>query len=97
MNRMEIKDLIPRRGVDTLRVDDSDELVVMDHGKVDMTGTTAEIFRRPDELAAVGLDVPQITRLINILKSSGADLPDDIFTVGRAAEVLTEKLRERGY
>ena len=75
----------------------SDELVVMDHGKVDMTGTTAEIFRRPDELAAVGLDVPQITRLINILKSSGADLPDDIFTVGRAAEVLTEKLRERGY
>ena len=28
---MEIKDLIPRRGVDTLRVDDSDELVVMEN------------------------------------------------------------------
>ena len=30
---MEIKDLIPRRGVDALRIDDSDELVVMEnHG-----------------------------------------------------------------
>ena len=31
MNSMEIKDLIPRRGSDTLRIDDSDELVVMEN------------------------------------------------------------------
>ena len=31
MNRMEIKDLIPRKGVDTLRIGDSDELVVMEN------------------------------------------------------------------
>jgi len=30
-NSMEITDLIPRRGIDTLRIDDSDELVVMEN------------------------------------------------------------------
>ena len=62
-----------------------------------MTGTTADIFRRSSELSAVGLDVPQITRLMNLLRAGGADLPDDIFTVGRAAEVISAKLKERGY
>lgn len=73
----------------------SDELVVMDHGTIHMTGTTAEIFRRSDELSAVGLDVPQITRLMNTLRAGGASLPDDIFTVDRAAEVLTGILNGR--
>ena len=73
----------------------SDELVVMDHGRVHMTGRTSEIFRRSGELTKVGLDVPQITRLMNILRNAGADIPDDIFTVDRAAEELTKLLAER--
>ena len=40
---------------------ESDSVVVMNHGKVTMTGTPAEVFSRSDELIAQGLDVPAIT------------------------------------
>ena len=49
----------------------SDEIIVMDHAKVKMQGTTAEIFARTDELTSVGLSVPQITELMNRVRERG--------------------------
>lgn len=66
----------------------ADELTVMNDASIYMNGTTAEIFRQSDKLSGVGLDVPQITRLCNLLRARGAKLPDDIFTVERASEVF---------
>ncbi|MBE6613650.1 MAG: energy-coupling factor transporter ATPase, partial [Ruminococcaceae bacterium] len=59
----------------------SDEIVVMNHARVHMQGSTAEIFDRAEELTAVGLSVPQITELANKLRARGLDIPNGIYTV----------------
>ena len=66
----------------------SDRIVVMKNGRVEASGGRTEVFSRSDMLIGAGLDVPQITRLWEILKDRGIELPDDVFTVERACEVL---------
>lgn len=58
-----------------------DRIAVMRYGTVFMEGNRSEIFARGDELTEVGLGVPQITRLMNILSDRGLDVRRDIFTV----------------
>lgn len=70
----------------------SDEIVVMNNAKVFMQGTTAEIFDRADELCEVGLDVPQITELMNTLRDRGLDVRHGIFTVEEARDELLRLL-----
>lgn len=70
----------------------SDEIVVMDHAKVKMRGTTREIFERADELVAVGLDVPQITEVMNLLRSRGLPVRNGIYTVDDARDEILRLL-----
>lgn len=65
-----------------------DEIIVMAHAKLFMQGSCEEIFSHPEELASVGLDVPQITRLAQLLRSRGLPLPGSIYTVEQAADAL---------
>ncbi len=52
-------------------------VIVMDEGKVLMDGTPAEVFARADELHAVGLAVPMVTRLGFRLRNKGiTELPE---------------------
>lgn len=72
----------------------SDEIVVMNHGKLHMQGSTADIFKRAEELTAVGLSVPQITELMNLLRSRGLDVPSGIYTVEDAKAALMKLKRK---
>ncbi len=65
-----------------------DDVVVMNHGKVTMKGTPAEVFSRADELIAQGLDVPAITKVARDLQREGIDIGLDIYTVKFAAHRL---------
>ena len=69
-----------------------EDIVVMSHSKVAMSGKRHEIFSRGEELEEIGLGVPQITKLMLLLKEKGIDLPLDVFTVDDAEAVLTERL-----
>jgi len=69
-------------------------VVVLNHGRVAMTGTVSEVFSRSEELTDMGLNVPQITLLVDKLKNMGIELPDGIFTVEKAEEIIAEKIRE---
>ena len=55
-----------------------DRVVVMDAGRKVMDGTPAEVFRRVDELRAIGLDVPLAASLAHRLRSRGVPLEGDI-------------------
>lgn len=66
----------------------SDEIVVMNKAKIYMQGKTSEVFTRAEELAGVGLSVPQITELMNKLKERGLDIPSGIYTVADAKAAL---------
>ncbi|MBP3736150.1 MAG: energy-coupling factor transporter ATPase, partial [Lachnospiraceae bacterium] len=49
----------------------ADRIFVMDHGKVAMTGSPAEIFSDVEKLRALHLDVPQATLLADMLREKG--------------------------
>ena len=66
------------------------KILVMNAGKVFCYDTVANVFRRSQELQAIGLAVPQITRVCDALRAKGVPLTDDIFTVEQAKQQLLE-------
>lgn len=70
-----------------------DELVVMSNGEIFMTGDRGSVFSEAERLTSVGLDVPQITRLMNLLEERGISVDKGIYTVDGAYEFLKNKLR----
>lgn len=59
----------------------ADRIVVMEAGRIVMTGTPAEVFQRVDELKAMGLSVPQAAELADRLRKRGVQVPPDVITV----------------
>ena len=70
-------------------------LIVMNDGRVAMSGTPAEVFSHAQELEAIGLDVPELTRVFLELRRRGVDVPTAIFTPQQAAQVILQ-LRQGG-
>ena len=69
-----------------------EELIVMSHSKVAMSGKRHEVFSRGEELEAIGLGVPQMTRLVMLLRQGGVDISPDIYTVEDAERALAKLL-----
>ena len=65
-----------------------DRVVVMNEGEIAMSGTRNEVFARGEELNAIGLDVPEITRVVMRLRALGLDLPPDMFTLDQAVNAI---------
>ena len=59
----------------------ADRLVVFHEGSIAMDGTPEEVFSRPAELTAMGLDVPQSAAIAQALRERGADIPGSIYTL----------------
>ncbi len=68
----------------------AEKVLVMNKGEVFCHSPTDEVFARQDEIIKIGLDVPQITRVIMKLRQKGIDLGSDIYTVERAKERILE-------
>lgn len=67
-----------------------DNIIVMSDSRLLMHKSCAEVFSESAELVAVGLDVPQITRVAASLAQYGIDIGRDIYTVDWAAEKIGE-------
>ncbi len=74
----------------------AEKVLVMNKGKVFCFDYTDKVFEKTDELAKIGLDVPQITRFSHKLKDLGVDIGNDIYTVERAKERIISLLEVRG-
>lgn len=100
----EIRDYHRKTGCTILLVSHSMEdvakcagkLLVMNKGKVFDYGDTSSVFRRSDELEAIGLAVPQITKICNELRKRGIPLDDNIYTVKEACRQLVECYKKGG-
>jgi len=66
----------------------ADKIVVLNDGRLFMSGTPDEVFSRAEEIEKIGLNVPPVTRLIHALIREGYDLPDNIYTAEQAAQAL---------
>ena len=67
-----------------------DDIIVMSAARILMHRPCAEVFSEYRELIAVGLDVPQITRIADALSQYGIDIGRDIYTVDYAVEKIKE-------
>lgn len=66
----------------------AERVIVMNEGHVEMQGTVAEVFAQAEHLQKIGLNVPQVTLLIDKLRLAGYDLPEHIYTVKYAADAI---------
>lgn len=60
---------------------EADRVIVMEKGRKLLEGTPREVFSKVDTLKNIGLDVPYMTELSNLLKEEGLDIRNDILTV----------------
>jgi len=98
-----IKRLNKEKGVTVVLVSHSmddiarltDYVVVMNKGRVVMTGSPREIFMQADKLEEIGLSIPQVTRLMCKLKKINPDIREDILTVEEAKEESLRHIRSK--
>lgn len=69
-----------------------DRLVVVHSGHIPFYGTPREVFAHGQELEAMGLGIPQITRVFHRLHTLGADIDPSVYTVEQAKAVILDAL-----
>jgi len=72
-------------------------IVVMNKGRIELTGRPDEVFSHAERLTEMGLGVPQVTSLMRALKKRGMDVPDNIYTVQQAKEALLRLFGGEGH
>ena len=70
-------------------------LMVMNAGQKVFDGTPKEVFKHYKELEKIGLSAPQITYIVERLKSEGVPIDDEITTVPEAARAIANLIRQR--
>ena len=70
----------------------SDKVLVMNHGRLVMDGTPAEVFSREEELKSMGLALPDSMEIMMQLKKAGMDINTDCLTMDEAAEEIAKVL-----
>lgn len=71
-------------------------VIVMDDGEIALQGTVDEVYSQGERLAALGLDVPEITTLFIQLKEAGFDLGNTEYTVEGAKKSVLSFLSKGG-
>ncbi len=66
----------------------ADTIVVMSNGKKVMEGPPSEIFEKKKELEELYLDIPFAVKMASALRERGFDIPSDVVTEDRLADVL---------
>lgn len=59
----------------------SDRVVVMEDGKMVLSGTPREVFSQVDKIKGLGLDVPQVTELAYELKKDGLEISTEVLNI----------------
>ena len=73
---------------------DADRIFVMDNGRVTMMGTPKEVFSRSDEIKNLGLEMPVMMNVAIRLKNDGYEIPVDVFTIEKLADVYEQLYRK---
>ena len=73
-----------------------DRLVVVNDGRVPFHGAPSEVFQHGPELEAMGLGVPQMTRVFNRLRAMGVDIGPSVYTIEQAKAAVLAKLKGVG-
>ncbi|MBP5193545.1 MAG: energy-coupling factor transporter ATPase [Clostridia bacterium] len=73
---------------------EADRIVILDGGKIALSGTPREVFSRAEELEKFGLDVPKAAYIAKELRKNGIPLPDEIYDGEGLKQSLCELFRK---
>lgn len=71
----------------------ADRLIVMNKGKIELSGTPKEVFRHEQTLVDIGLGVPKVVTLMNELRKKGYKIDEDIITMEEAKNQIVKLVR----
>lgn len=71
----------------------ADRLIVMHKGQVELLGTPREVFQKTEVLKSIGLGVPTVSVLMQMLKKKGLDVRTDLLTMEEAKEEIIKVLK----
>ncbi len=66
----------------------ADRVVVVNDGQLFLEGTPREVFSHVEELAAIGLEAPQVTELCHALARLGITVSEDIISEDEAFDAI---------
>lgn len=70
----------------------SDQVLVMDHGKVALNGTPAEVFSQEGKLKAMGLALPDSMEIVSRLSAAGLPIEGSCLTLDEAADEIAKAM-----
>ncbi|MFI3252829.1 MAG: energy-coupling factor transporter ATPase [Eubacteriales bacterium] len=70
-------------------------ILVIEAGTIPLQGTVAEVFSHGEELEAMGLALPQMTRIFRKLKEKGLLVDDNIYTLEQGKEAILSLIEGR--
>lgn len=71
----------------------SDKIIVMEKGKIVLTGTPEEVYKNADYIEQIGLGLPPAMLLMRMLKQKGKDVDTNILTIEQAEQQIMQLLR----
>ena len=74
---------------------EAERLVVIHKGTIPFSGPPAQVFAHGDELEAMGLGVPAMTRVFARLGAMGVEVPASVYTIPQAREAILAALHRR--
>ena len=69
-----------------------DRIVVVNDGRIPFSGAPREVFAHGDELEAMGLGVPAMTRVFHRLRAMGVDIDPSVYTIEQARDAILARL-----
>ena len=73
---------------------EAQRLVVIHRGTIPFSGAPGSVFAHGDELEAMGLGVPAVTRVFARLRGMGVDVPPSVYTVEQARDAVLAALNK---
>ena len=72
------------------------KVLVMDQGKLVLSGTPREVFSKSDLLKRIGLGLPQASELIERMRSLGAEIEESVLFPQEAADAIERYFKSAG-
>ncbi|MBP0979683.1 MAG: energy-coupling factor transporter ATPase [Oscillospiraceae bacterium] len=67
-----------------------DNIILMNQSRIYLTGSVKKVFCQVDKLESVGINVPTVSRIFNLLKNKGYNIKTNITTVDEAVDYLSD-------
>lgn len=73
----------------------ADKIIVMEKGKIVLTGTPQEVYEKADYIEKIGLGLPPAMMLMRALKQRGKKVETNIMTIDEAEEQIINLIRSK--